>query len=223
MEDFAALRTKMVDSQLRTEGVNDPAVLAAFGAVARERFVPARLKPLAYVDNDLLIKAADGIGRGRYLMEPAPLARLIQAAAIEPDDTVLVIGTGTGYSAAVLARLARGVAAVESDPALAELATRNLTGMSVENATVVNAPLADGYPRGAPYDVILLDGAVEVVPGTLLEQLHEGGRLVAVVGRGRAAQGTVFTRTGDEIGSRPVFNAGIHLLPGFEKPEAFVF
>ena len=223
MEDFAALRAKMVDSQLKTEGVTDPAVLAAFAVVPRERFVPPRLKPLAYVDNDLLIKSADGMGGGRYLMEPAPLARLIQAATINRDDTVLVIGTGTGYSAAILAQLARGVAAVESDPGLAEQARRNLTGLDVENATVVTTPLAEGYPKGAPYDVILLDGAVEVVPESLLAQLHDGGRLVAVIGTGGAAQGTVFARSGDEIGSRPVFNAGIHLLPGFEKPEAFVF
>jgi len=217
------LRAKMVDSQLKTEGGTDPAVLAAFAVVPRERFVPPRLKPLAYVDNDLLLKPADGVGPGRYLMEPAPLGRLVQAAEINPTDTVLVIGAGTGYSTAVSARLARGVAAVESDPTLAGEATRNLTALGVENATIVNAPLVEGYPKGAPYDVILLDGAVEVVPDALLAQLHEGGRLVAVVGSGRAAQGTVFTRSGDEVGSRPVFNAGVHLLPGFEKPTAFVF
>jgi protein-L-isoaspartate(D-aspartate) O-methyltransferase len=223
MDDFAALRAKMVDSQLKTEGVTDAAVLAAFAAVPRERFVPARLKPLAYVDNDLLLKPADGVGTGRYLMEPAPLARLMQAAEIDPDETVLIIGAGTGYSAAVASRLARSVAAVESDPGLAAEATRNLTALSVGNATVAQAPLAAGYPKGSPYDVILIDGGVEVVPESLLAQLDDGGRLVAVVGSGRAAQGTVFTRTGDEIGSRPVFNAGIHALPGFEKPAAFVF
>jgi protein-L-isoaspartate(D-aspartate) O-methyltransferase len=221
--DFAMLRTKMDDSQLKTEGVIDPAVLNAFAAVPRERFVPARLKPLAYVDSDLLIKPADGSVTGRYLMQPAPLARLIQAAAIQPTDTVLIIGAGTGYSAAVAARLARGVAAVESDPALAEEATRTLAALAVTNATVIIAPLAAGYPKGAPYDVIIIEGAVEVVPEALFEQLHEGGRLVTIVGLGRAAQGTVYTRTDDEIGSRPVFNAGVHPLPGFERPAAFVF
>src|SRR5262245_3231662 len=109
MDDFAVLRGRMVDSQLKTEGVTDPVVLAAFGDVPRERFVPERLKPLAYVDNDLLVKAADGTGAGRYLMEPAPLARLIQAAQLDQTDTVLVVGTTTGYSAAVVAHLARGV------------------------------------------------------------------------------------------------------------------
>ena len=223
MDDFGVLRTKMVDSQLKTEGVTDPAVLSAFNAVPRERFVPAKLKPLAYVDNDLPIRAGDGVGTGRYLMEPAPLARLIQAAEINPDDTVLVIGAGTGYSAAIAAQMARGVAAVESDAALAGEASRTLASLGVQNAAVVTGALAEGYPRGAPYDVILIDGAVEVVPDTLFEQLHEGGRLVAMVGVGRAGQGTVFTRTGDEIGRRLVFNAGVHPLPGFEKPAAFVF
>jgi protein-L-isoaspartate(D-aspartate) O-methyltransferase len=223
MDDFSALRTKMVDSQLRTEGVTDRHVLAAFGAVPRERFVPSKLKPVAYVDNDLLIKAADGAGPGRYLMEPAPLARLFQAASVSPSDTALIIGAATGYSTAIAARLVRGVAAVESDPTLASEATRALTALGVENATVVTAPLTDGYRKGAPYDVILIDGGVEIVPETLLEQLDDDGRLVAVVGVGRAAQGMVYTRTGDEIGSRPVFNAGIRALPGFEKPAAFVF
>jgi protein-L-isoaspartate(D-aspartate) O-methyltransferase len=223
MDDFATLRLKMVDSQLKTEGVMDPLVLAAFGAVPREQFVPARLKPIAYVDSDIPIKPADGAGPGRYLMEPAPLARLVQAAAIDPGDTILVVGAGTGYSTAVLARLGRGVAAVESDSSLAAEAARTLAALGVANATIVTAPLDRGFAKGAPYDVILIDGAVELVPGALLAQLHDGGRLVAVVGAGRAAQGTVFTRTGDEIGSRPVFNAGIHPLPGFEKPAAFVF
>jgi protein-L-isoaspartate(D-aspartate) O-methyltransferase len=221
--DFAALRTKMVDSQLKTEGVTDPAVLAAFAAIPRERFVPAKLRPLAYVDNDLLIKPPDGSTAGRYLMEPAPLARLVQAAAIDPEDTALIVGAGTGYSAAVVSRLARGVAAVESDPGLAAEAARTLSALGITNAAVFNAPLAAGYDKGAPYDVILIDGAVEVVPEELFTQLHEGGRLTAIVGLGRSAQGTVFTRTDDEIGSRPVFNAGVHPLPGFERPPAFVF
>jgi protein-L-isoaspartate(D-aspartate) O-methyltransferase len=156
-------------------------------------------------------------------MQPAALARLIQAAEINADDTVLIVGAGTGYSAAVVARLARGVAAVESDPALAVEATRNLIAVGVGNATLISGPLAAGYLKGAPYDVILVEGAVEVVPATLFEQLHEGGRLVTIVGIGGAAQGTVYTRTGDEIGSRPVFNAGVHPLPGFERPAAFVF
>jgi protein-L-isoaspartate(D-aspartate) O-methyltransferase len=221
--DFATLRTKMVDSQLKTEGVTDPMVLAAFGAVPRERFVPTRLKPLAYVDNDLLIKPADSTSGGRYLMEPAPLARLIQAAAINPEDTVLIVGAGVGYSTAVVARLARGVAAVEADPVLAGEAAKTLAAIGVSNAAVVTGSPAAGYPKGAPYDAIIIDGAVDAVPAALFAQLHEGGRLVAVVGAGRAAQGTVYTRTGDEIGSRPVFNAGVHPLPGFEKPVAFVF
>lgn len=221
--DFATLRTKMIDSQLKTEGVTDPAVLAAFAGVPREQFVPARLKALAYLDNDLLLKPGEGTSGGRYLMEPAPLARLIQAAEINPDDTVMVVGAGLGYTAAVVARMARGVAAVESDPALAAEAIRSLKAAGVGNAAVVTGPLAAGYAKGAPYDVILIDGAVEMVPAALFDQLHNGGRLVAVVGHGRAAQATLYTRNGSEVGSRPVFSAGVRPLPGFEKPAAFVF
>jgi protein-L-isoaspartate(D-aspartate) O-methyltransferase len=223
MDDFRVLRTKMVDSQLKTEGITDPAVLSAFGSIPREQFVRPQLKPIAYVDRDLVIRPADGAGPGRYLMEPAPLARLFQAAEINPQDTVMVVGTGSGYAAAIAGRLARGVAAVESDLGLAAEAARALAAVGAANVSVVTAPLTAGYARGAPYDVILLDGSVEVVPDALFAQLHEGGRLVAIVGAGRAGEGTVYTRTDDEIGSRPVFNAGVHALPGFERPAAFAF
>lgn len=223
MEEFAAARTKMVDSQLRTEDVTDYAVLAAMGEIPRENFVPARMRPLAYIDEDILVKDADGGTMERYLMEPAPFARLVQLAEVEPTDIVLDIGCATGYSTAVLARLANSVVAVESDADLAALASENLIDFGVANAAVVTGPLEVGYPSEGPYDVIFLNGAVEFVPDTLLAQLKEGGRLVAVVGYGRAALAMLFTRTAAEIGSRPVFNAHLRPLPGFAKPKAFVF
>jgi protein-L-isoaspartate(D-aspartate) O-methyltransferase len=223
MEDYAAARTKMVDSQLRTTDVTDYAVLAAMGEIPRERFVPARMRPLAYIDEDISVRDGGAAAPARYLMEPAPFARLVQLAEIAPSDIVLDIGCATGYSTAVLARLANSVVAVEVDAALAALAGSALVDLGIANAAVVTGPLEEGYPSEGPYDVIFVGGAVEVVPDGLLAQLKEGGRLVAVVGYGRAAAATVFTRTDGEIGSRIAFNAHVQPLPGFAKPKAFVF
>jgi protein-L-isoaspartate(D-aspartate) O-methyltransferase len=223
MEDFTLSREKMVDSQLRTEDVTDYAILAAMGEIPRERFVPARLRPLAYIDGDIVVKDAAGATPARCLMEPAPFARLLQAASMMPSDIVLDIGCATGYSTAVLARLANSVVAVEEDAELAALASETLVDLGIANAAVVTGPIVEGYPSEGPYDVIVLGGAVEYVPETLFSQLKEGGRLVGVIGYGRAASATIFTRTEGEIGSRVAFNAHVCPLPGFAKPKAFVF
>ena len=217
MEDFAAARTKMVDSQLRTENVTDYGILAAMGAIPRERFVPEEQAVLAYLDRDV------PLGGGRYLMEPAPFARLVQLAEVQESDRVLIVGCGTGYSAAVLARLAGTVVALESDAELAARASAVLAELGVSNASVVTGALEAGHATLAPYDTILLEGAVEVVPPELFAQLGEAGCLVAVVGRGRSAIATVFTRNDGDIGRRAEFDAAVHSLPGFRKPPAFVF
>jgi protein-L-isoaspartate(D-aspartate) O-methyltransferase len=223
MEDFTLSREKMVDSQLRTEDVTDYAILAAMGEIPRERFVPARLRPLAYIDGDIVVKDAAGATPARCLMEPAPFARLLQVASIMPSDIVLDIACATGYSTAVLARLANSVVAVEEDAELAALASETLVDLGIANAAVVTGPIVEGYPSEGPYDVIVLGGAVEYVPETLFSQLKEGGRLVGVIGYGRAASATIFTRTEGEIGSRVAFNAHVCPLPGFAKPKVFVF
>lgn len=223
MEDFVAARTKMVDSQLRTENVTDHGILAAMGEIPRERFVPPGQRALAYLDTDIPIKDAGDGEPVRYLMEAAPFARLVQVAAIAGTDRVLVIGCGTGYSVTVLARLADFVVGLESDPALAARASSNLADLGIGNATVVVGPLGGGHPSAGPYDVILLDGAVEQIPAPLFGQLKGGGRLVAVVGYGRAATATVYAKSDGQIGRRAAFDAHVPPLPGFRKPEVFVF
>ncbi len=222
MDEFASARTKMVDSQLRTENVTDYAILAAMGAVPREAFVPAHQRALAYLDKDVPIKSGPD-GLPRYLMEPAPFARLLQLAEVNPDDTVLDIGCGGGYSAAVIARLAKFVVGLESDASLAAEASQRLNQLGVGNVKVALGPLEQGRPADGPYDVIVVEGAVEVLPAALFGELKEGGRLVAVVGYGRSGVATVCTKSDNQIGRRAAFNADVRPLPGFAKSPAFVF
>jgi protein-L-isoaspartate(D-aspartate) O-methyltransferase len=219
MIDFAAQRLKMVESQIRTEDVTDREVIAAMSTVAREKFVPEHLAELAYIDQDLAIA---GMGMGaRFLMKPATLARLLQAVDVAPTDHALDVGCGLGYAAAVLAALVADVVALEEDAALAGQARQRLADLG--NAKVVEGRLEEGHKAGAPYDLILVEGAVEMVPQALFDQLAEGGRLVAIVGYGRAASATVFTKVDGDIGDRPAFDADAPPLPGFRRPRGFVF
>ena len=155
-------------------------------------------------------------------MEPMVLGKLLQLAAIEPGDIVLDIGCGTGYSAAVIARLANTVVALESDAELASRASATLTELGADNAVVVVAPLTEGYPKQAPYDVIVFGGGVPHIPETVARQLAEGGRLVAVTGDG-AMRGTLMMRNRGILSSRPVFDAGTPILPEFAVDQGFVF
>ncbi len=217
MTDFAAARKQMVDSQLLPNKVTDTAVIEAMSAVPREMFVPKALRGVAYVDEDV------PVAPGRYIIEPMVFARLLQAAAVGKTDAVLDVGCATGYSAAVLARLASVVVAVEEDATLAAEASNTLGGVGAENAAVIRGPLNAGYAAQAPYDVIVLEGAVEEVPATLFEQLGEGGRLVAVIAGRGIGKATLFSRTGGVIGHRELFDAGLPPLPGFAREAGFVF
>ena len=222
MVDFAKARMTMLDCQIRTVDVTDYDVLAAFAAVPRESFVPDALKPLAYIDEDMLLTAPGE--PPRYLMEAGPLARLLQLAEILPDDRVLDVGSGTGYSAAILSRLAGHVTALEEKAALAAKAREILPGLGADNVEMVVGPLSAGWPAGAPYDVIVVEGAIEMMPESLPAQLADGGRIVAVVGtRGLAAKATLYTRSGDSVSGRPAFNTHVRLLPAFAAPTGFVF
>lgn len=218
MNLFEAARAHMIESQLRTNKVSDDRVLDAFASVKRELFLPDHLRPVAYIDEDL------PLGGGRYLMEPMVAGRLLQAASIARTDMILIIGAGTGYEAALAARLARNVFALEENADLARQARAALVEHAIASVSVVEGPLREGYRAHAPYDVIMFGGAVAEVPPNIVAQLAEDGRLLAVVrGDGVVGRATLTTRTGGVVSRRVIFDAGTHLLPGFAPQPAFAF
>jgi protein-L-isoaspartate(D-aspartate) O-methyltransferase len=215
MTDLAAARRNMVDGQIRTSDVTDLRLIGAMLDLPREQFVTPGL---AYLDLDVAV----GEGRAaRRMLKPMVLAKLIQAAEIGPADHVLDVACGTGYSTALLAQLAGDVVAIEDDPQLARSAKQRLS--AVANAKVFTGPLGAGWAAAAPYDAILINGKVEIVPEVLCDQLKDGGRLVCILGSGPAAKATLFLRSGSEVGRRALFDAAAALLPGFVKPPVFVF
>ncbi len=215
--EYSARRIKMVDGQLRTTDVNDAGLLDAMLSIPREEFVPRSKRELAYIDEDIEVAA------GRYLMEPSPFGKLVKLAEIGSGDVVLDVGCATGYSSAVLSRLAGSVVALECDSVLAQGATETLSRLGFDNVAVVEGPLEAGWPQEAPYDVIIIGGAVDDVPESLLNQLREGGRLVAVVGEGNAGVARLYLKAGSGAGGRNAFNAAVRALPGFRKAPAFAF
>jgi protein-L-isoaspartate(D-aspartate) O-methyltransferase len=215
--DYAAARRNMVESQLRPNKVTDPVLLAALAAVPRELFVPEPLRGVAYVDEDI------PLGRGRFLMEPMILGRLLELGAVRPADVALVVGAGLGYAAAVLARVAGRVVALESDHDFAQQAAQTLQSLGIANMAVVEGPLAEGAPRQAPFDVVLFDGAIDRVPAVILDQLAEGGRLATVIRTAGIGRATLMTRQAGILASRVAFDAAVPRLPGFEPAPAFVF
>ncbi len=218
MSEFDAARLNMVNSQVRTNKVTDPELLAALERLPRELFVDDRLEGVAYLDEDL------PLGKGRFVMEPMVMARMIQALAIGIGDVVLDVGGGTGYAGAVMAQLASTVVLLEPDADLAGRATRSLSELAIDNAVVVDGALGEGYASQAPYDAILMGGAVAAIPAALTAQLAEGGRLCAVVVEG-TRPGTVIlaTRHGGIVAQQRLFDANVPVLPGFAAEPGFVF
>ncbi|PWL17967.1 protein-L-isoaspartate O-methyltransferase [Falsochrobactrum shanghaiense] len=219
--DFQDLRTKMVDNQIRTRDVTDLAVLDAFLTVPREVFVPAARQVLAYLDEDQLLES-EGTAP-RYIMEPSVFAKLVQLALVGKNDVVLDVGCGTGYSTAILSQLAGSVIGLESDSALSAAATARLQELGHDNVVIVSGDLTAGYASEAPYDVILIEGAVDFVPQPLFDQLKEGGRLVVVEGRGNAGTARIYTKEDGVVSGRGAFNAAVQPLPGFERAQQFQF
>jgi protein-L-isoaspartate(D-aspartate) O-methyltransferase len=216
--DYNAARHMMVEGQLRTNRVTDPALIDALEAVPREIFVPKPMAGGAYVDG------AIPIGNRRSLMEPMVFGRLLQEAEIRKTDVVLDIGCGSGYSAAVLSHLASTVVALECDSELAGRASAGLSSLRVDNVAVVTGALAEGDAAHGPYDVILVEGQIPNVPQKLLDQLADGGRLLALVDEGEGlARATLFSRFGATFSHRILFDAAAPRLPGFAVPPSFVF
>jgi protein-L-isoaspartate(D-aspartate) O-methyltransferase len=226
MTDFAAARRMMVDGQVRTADVTDLRLLAAMLELPRERFFPDDKASLAYLDLDAPVSAP---GQPvRRLLKPMVLAKLIQAAGIAASDHVLDVGCASGYSTALLTRLAGSVVGLEEDAALARQAADALSwagksSASLPNAKIVTGRLAQGCAGEGPYDVILLQGSAEVVPPALFDQLKNGGRLICVLGRGPQGKAMFYRRADGDISGRPVFDAAAAALPGFAKPPEFVF
>jgi protein-L-isoaspartate(D-aspartate) O-methyltransferase len=216
MIDFEHARTVMVDTQLRPANISDRKLLAAMGRIPREKFVPEARAAIAYVD--IAQPLAQG---GRQLASAVTFARLAQLAEISPDDFVLDIGCGTGYSTAILAELAGAVVGIDDDDALVEAANANLADLDIGNATILKSDLAGGVPSEAPFDVIVFEGAVGAVPEALLAQLRDGGRLVAMITEGATATATIFVKSGKDIAMRPTFNASMPPLAGLQTQASF--
>jgi protein-L-isoaspartate(D-aspartate) O-methyltransferase len=216
--DFAAARLNMVEGQIRPNKVTDQRLIDAFSTVPREAFAPKALHGVCYVDSDL------PLGQGRMLMQPMVLARLLQAAAIDPRDIVLDVGTASGYSLAIIGKLASAVIGLESNPDLAKRANEAVQGQAVDNAVVVHGPLDQGWNKQASYNVIILQGAAAEPPEALSRQLAEGGRLVGVFsGSNGQGHAKLFLKTGGALASRILFDAALPFLPGLEPKPIFAF
>jgi protein-L-isoaspartate(D-aspartate) O-methyltransferase len=219
MSGFSTARQKMVDGQVRPSDVTDIRIIDAMLAVPREAFVPDNKRALAYLDLDLDV----GEAAQRCLIQPAVLAKMLQAAEIKDTDRVLVVGCASGYAAAVIAQYVGQVMATESDPALAAKAKAVLAQNGCGNVAVRTAAAGEGDAANAPFDVIVLNGATEIVPERLFEQLRHGGRLVGVFAKSRPPRATLVTRSHGDFGHRALFDAAAPVLPGLERAAAFVF
>lgn len=215
MPDFAARRTTMVDTQVRPSDVTKLPIIESMLAIPRERFVPGSLQEAAYVGENLELAA------GRVLLEPRTLAKMLDALDIHPGDMVLDIAPATGYSSAVIARLAEAVIAVEPDASLADEAEAALESVGATNVVVERGPAAEGAPAHGPYDAMIVQGAVQDFPPALADQLKDGGRVVALFMVGALGVVRIGVKAAGTIHWRDSFNAGAPVLDGFSAPAVF--
>jgi protein-L-isoaspartate(D-aspartate) O-methyltransferase len=223
MTDFATMRRMMVDGQIRPSDITDPRLIDAMLEIPREEFLPAGKAGLAYLDQDLAVAGAGEGSTTRRLLKPMVLAKMIHALDLEDEDHVLDVGCLTGYSSAILGQLAQSVVALEEDTFLVSEARAALAKARAANVKVVQGRLVDGYRPDAPYDAILVNGAVENLPEALFRQLRDGGRLVCIQGGGPAAKAVLYRLDLGDVGGRPIFDATAPVLPGFAAPKAFIF
>lgn len=220
MVDAATQRINMVESQVLPGDVTDHRILRAMRELPREKFVPASLGGLAYIDEPVPVTPA-GSAR-RFILAPRVQAKLLQLADIGDDNHVLDIGCASGYSAALIGRIARSVVAVESDESLAAMARANIADVGLGNVAVVSGRLAGGWPNKAPYDAIVIEGSIELPPEDLLDQLKDGGRLVAIVNDDGIGKATIWKRFGLSMDARVAFDAAAPELSEFSKVPVFV-
>jgi len=221
MSDFSAARQNMVDCQIRPSDVTDARIIDAMLAVPREIFVPDNLRPLAYLDMNLPVSEVGSAKR--VLVKPAVLAKLLQAAEIGAADSILVVGCASGYTAAVAARLGMRVTATDPDAGLVKRANEAFAQLGIMTATAKLAKTTDGDSANAPYDVIVLEGAAEMVPEGLYRQLKDGGRLVGIMPVGQLQRAVIVARTRDDFGTRVLFDASEPVLPGLGRVPEFAF
>lgn len=215
MTDFAARRIMMVDTQVRPSDVTKYTIIDAMLSIPREAYVPAAKREAAYMGEHVTLAP------GRVVLDPRTLAKLLDALDIQPTEAVLDLGCGFGYSAAVIARMAEAVVAVEEDATMAAEAQATLSGQGVDNAAVIAGKLADGAPKAGPYDVIVLQGAVEVISDALLAQMKEGGRIGAIFMEGALGVARIGYKIDGVVTWRQAFNAAAPVLPGFAAHRAF--
>ncbi len=224
MSEYQVQRSNMVDCQLRTNQVTDHRILRAMMDIPREKFVPEDKRGIAYMDQDILVDR-DAEGSDRYMMSPMTIARLAQLAGVDRKDMVLIVGCSSGYVAALFASLADSVVCLERDEQMGDVAANRLEELGCDNAATVIGRLEEGYSKEGPYDVIMFNGSVEVIPEDLFDQLKDNGRLVAVqVSEDGVGRAHLYRKIGDTIGEyRVSFDASAHPLPGFSRKRSFMF
>ena len=223
MSEIELARINMVESQVRPSDVTDRRIMQAMSDLPRDAFVPGSMRSMAYRDEDIEIQPANDDSVARYLMAPRVFAKMVQLAEIEPGDVVLDVGFGCGYSTAVLSQLCESVVGIESDEGLVNSTAKTLTELGIDNAVVLHSDLVEGYANEAPYDVIFMNGAVSEPPHSLMEQLKDQGRLVTVIATGGVGKAYIYKQSSGHCSGRPVFDASVHILPGYEKTKEFVF